>query len=98
MPRVKNLIPLTLSSWYECVDDNLRAVEEISELRFPDDQVIWVLNTHAVFKTETSFFWQRTVDHLCGRPRKIFFQRSTLLVQKLAGKSPTERAQVWRSS
>ena len=84
MPRVKNLITLTLSSWYECVDDNLRAVEEISELRFPDDQVIWVLNTHAIFKTETSFFWQRTVDHLCGRPRKRFFSEIYITSTKVS--------------
>ena len=58
------IITFTLCSRYKGIDNNLRSIKEISKLRFPNDKVIRVLNTHAIFKSKTSFFWQRTVYNL----------------------------------
>ena len=54
----------TFSTRDERVNDNLRSIKEVSKLCFPDDKVIWVFNTHAIFKTKAGFFRQRTVDNL----------------------------------
>ena len=40
----------------ELVDHNLRAVGEITELRFPNYELIWLRCGVAVFETEHRFF------------------------------------------
>ena len=54
----------TFSTRDERVNDNLRSIKEVSKLCFPDNEVIWVFNTHAIFKAKAGFFRQRTVDNL----------------------------------
>ena len=46
----------------ELVDDDLRAVGEIAELRFPDDELIRLGRRVAVFEAEHRFFGQHRID------------------------------------
>ena len=46
------------------VDDDLCAIEEITELCFPDDQILRMMNTEAVVKAQNCFFRENTVADL----------------------------------
>ena len=49
-------IPLILTCANELVDDDLRAVNEIPELRFPQNKSFGIVAAETVFKTEAAGF------------------------------------------
>ncbi len=67
-------VPLRLASDYELIDDGLRHVGEIAELRFPQHQRFRIIAAVAVFKAEDSGFGQRGVINLavCLVFRNVF--------------------------
>src|SRR5438128_828849 len=54
-------IPLIFTRADELVDDHLRAVDEVSELRFPQNESFGIVATETVFKTEAPGFRERRV-------------------------------------
>src|SRR5579862_942953 len=52
-------IPLVVASADELIDDDLRAVSEVTELRFPKHERFGVVAAESIFKTEASSFRQR---------------------------------------
>ena len=56
--------PLHFARTDELVDDDLRAVGEITELRFPDDQLIRLRCRVAVLEAEHGVFRQHAIDDL----------------------------------
>lgn len=54
----------TFSRCYECIDDWLRSIVEITKLRFPYDQIIWIVDGHAIFESKYRFLRQNTVCHI----------------------------------
>src|SRR6266576_1406294 len=61
-PRRK--VPLVLTGADELVDDDLRAVGEISELRFPQDKRLRIVAAETVFETEATCLGKRRVVNL----------------------------------
>src|ERR1700675_3429822 len=57
-------IPLVFAGAEELVDDYLRAVGKISELRFPKNQRFWIVAAESVFESNTSRFGKRRVVNL----------------------------------
>lgn len=55
---------ITFAAGDVCVDQDLRAVEEVAELSFPDDEVVGVVDGHSVLKAKHSFFRQNAVGYL----------------------------------
>src|SRR5213593_3770390 len=55
-------LPLRLRAGEELVDDHLRAVDEVAELRLPDDQPARVGEAHAELKAEDGVLGQHAVD------------------------------------
>ena len=60
--------PLALARRDELVDDDLRAVGEIAELRFPQGQRLRLGQRIAVFEAEHRLFREHRVDDLVARP------------------------------
>ena len=54
----------TFSTRDESVDDDLRPVEEVSELCLPDGQVARTLNAETILKPQHRLFTQGTVGNL----------------------------------
>ena len=54
--------PLALAAGNELVEDHLRAIGEVAELRFPDGQRIGLGQRIAIFEAEHGFFRQHGVD------------------------------------
>src|SRR5260370_3161433 len=61
-PRRK--VPLVLARADELVDDDLRAVGEIAELRFPQNERFGIVAAESVFETEATCFRKRRVVNL----------------------------------
>ena len=55
---------LTFAGHDKSIDDNLGAVEEVAELRFPDAKAARALDAHAVLEAENRFFRQKIVRNL----------------------------------
>src|SRR5436190_7525550 len=55
-------LPLRLRAGEELVDDHLRAVDEVAELRLPDDQPARVGEAHAELEAEDGVLGQHAVD------------------------------------
>src|SRR5258708_1359372 len=55
--------PLDFAGGNELVDYNLRAVTEVTELRFPDDQFVRLRRRIAVLETEHRLFGKHRIDH-----------------------------------
>src|SRR6266702_2532990 len=96
-PYARRQVPFVLARANELVDDHLRAVGEISELRFPQHQRLGKIAAEAVFEAETSRFGKRGIVNLApgllGRnvlEREILFfrfrvhQRRVALVERAA--------------
>src|ERR1700733_12288973 len=90
------LAPFRLGGGDELIDDDLRAVREIAELRFPKGQGMGVGNAIAVFKTEHAEFAERAIVNL---ERRLIFihelQRDVAMaiLEIVKGKMPlAERA------
>ena len=66
------LLPFVFRRGDILVNDNLRAVGKIAELRFPQHQRVLRDDRIAVFKTENALFGQTAVENLKTR-RRIFF-------------------------
>src|SRR2546429_233414 len=60
-------LPLRLLAGEELVDDHLRAVDEVAELRLPEDQPAWVGEAHAELEAEHGVLGQHAVDDAEGR-------------------------------
>src|SRR5438552_2522846 len=60
-------LPLRLRAGEELVDDHLRAVDEVAELRLPDDQPARVGEAHAELEAEHGVLGQHAVDDAEGR-------------------------------
>ena len=58
------LAPFRFCGGDELVDDDLRAVSEVAELRLPDHERIWGLERVAVIKAQDGVFRQRGVHEL----------------------------------
>ena len=95
--HARRQVPFVLARANELVDDHLRAVGEISELRFPQHQRLGKIAAEAVFEAETSRFGKRGIvdfaPGLLGRKvleREILFfrfrvhQRRVALVERAA--------------
>ena len=54
--------PLRLAGADELVDDHLRAVGKVAELRFPDHQRVRVCGRIAVFESHNRLFGQQGID------------------------------------
>ena len=66
-------VPLVLARRNKLVDDDLRAVCEIAELRFPEHQRFGIVAAETIFKTEHGRFGKRRVVDLapCRRLRHM---------------------------
>ena len=60
-------IPFVFAGAQELIDDHLRAVDEISELRFPQNQRFRIVAAEAVFESDASRFGERRVVNLAKR-------------------------------
>src|SRR5947209_5620543 len=60
-------LPLRLRAGEELVDDHLRAVDEVAELRLPEDQPAGVGEAHAELEAEYGVLGQHAVDDAEGR-------------------------------
>src|SRR5207244_340112 len=60
-------LPLRLRAGEELVDDHLRAVDEVAELRLPEDQPARVGEAHAELEAEHGVLGQHAVDDAEGR-------------------------------
>src|SRR5271169_884959 len=74
--------PLILTGANELIDDNLRAVDEITELRFPKHKAFRIVSREAVLEAEAARFGERRIvnfaEGLDGRKmcqRQIFLLR-----------------------
>src|SRR5207248_11378430 len=56
--------PLRLAGGDELVDDRLRAIGEVPELRFPQHQRLRIRQRVAVFESEHAEFGERWIPHL----------------------------------
>src|SRR5271163_389046 len=54
-------IPFVFRGAQELIDDDLRAVGEVSELSFPHNQGFWIVATEAIFEPDASRFGKRGV-------------------------------------
>src|SRR5215216_103981 len=68
----RSLFPLVLRSRDVLVDNRLRAVTEITKLRFPQNERALVYDRVAVLKSQHAFFRQRTVEYIKTRLRICF--------------------------
>ena len=63
--------PLVFAGADELIDDDLRAVDEIAELRFPKDEAFGIVARETVFETEAGRFRERRIvdfaESLVGR-------------------------------
>src|SRR5579863_6808867 len=63
--------PFVFAGAEELIDDNLRAIRKIAELRFPENQRFGIVARKAVFKTEAAGFGKRRIvdlaESLIGR-------------------------------
>src|SRR6185437_12344495 len=55
-------VPFVFRAHNKLVEDDLRDVDEIAELRFPQNQTVRPIETVTVFKTERGVFAKRAVD------------------------------------
>ena len=55
--------PLGLAGTNELIDDDLRTVDEIAELSFPDDKRVGFGRCIAVLKSKHRFFRQQRIDY-----------------------------------
>lgn len=53
----------TFAGHNKCVDDNLCAIIKVAKLRLPYDQIVWIVDGHAVLVREHSFLRQNTVGN-----------------------------------
>src|SRR5712672_595098 len=60
-------IPLVFAGADELVDDDLRAVGEIAELGFPQNERFGIVATEAVFESEAARFRERRVVNFAER-------------------------------
>src|SRR5439155_22509736 len=61
----------------ELIDDHLRGVAKVAELRFPKDQALGAIETVAILETEYGGFGQRAVENLHRRLlRREILQRA----------------------
>src|SRR5690349_13304819 len=73
------LLPFVFAARDELIDDRLRDVPEITELRLPQDEAPGAIEAEAVFETEHAGFAQGAVDDFDGTAMrkvlegKIFF-------------------------
>src|SRR5579871_913103 len=56
--------PLVFAGAQELVDDDLRAVDEVAELRFPQDERLGIVAAESVFEAKTRGFGERRVVDL----------------------------------
>ena len=67
--QARGLTPLRLTRGDELIDDDLRAVDEVAELRFPQHQRLRHRRRVAVFETDARVFRKRPVVNLEARLR-----------------------------
>src|SRR5690606_35516850 len=60
----RHATPLVLGAGDELIDDDLRAVDEVAELRLPDDEAPRIGGGVAVLEAEDRLFRERSVDDL----------------------------------
>src|ERR1700733_2663109 len=60
-------IPLVFTGREELVDDDLRAVGKVAELRFPQRECLWVIAAVAVLETHDGSFGKRRVVNIEAR-------------------------------
>src|SRR5580693_728572 len=56
--------PFVFAGAEELIDDHLRAIRKIAELRFPENQRLWIVARKAVFKPQAAAFGERRVVNL----------------------------------
>src|ERR1700761_1606622 len=59
--------PLVFAGAQKLIDDDLRAVDEVSELRFPQNESFGIVAAEAVFEAETCSFRERRIVNLAER-------------------------------
>src|SRR6202000_2441735 len=59
--------PLVFAGAQELVDDDLRAVDEVAELRFPQNESFGIVAAETVFKAEASGFGERRIVNFAER-------------------------------
>ena len=64
--QARRLPPLRLTGGDELVDDDLRAVEEVAVLRFPQNERAGLLSRVSVFETHAGIFGERAIAYLEG--------------------------------
>ena len=67
--QTRRLFPLIFRRRDVLIDDRLRAIAEVAELRFPQNQRVPIDNRIAIFKTQHAFFGKRTVENIEARAR-----------------------------
>ena len=83
-PDAAGLAPLVLGGGDELVDDDLRGVDEVAELRFPQDECFRVLHRVAVLEAERGVLGEhRVVQHERGLIRRQMRERDVFLLGAL---------------
>lgn len=54
--RINGIQLRTFAGCYERINDYLCAIIEITELRFPYNQIVWIIDRHAIFERQNSLF------------------------------------------
>src|SRR5262245_52249936 len=65
--QIAQAAPLRFTRADELIDDDLRAVHEIAELRLPDREAVRLRGGEAVLESEHCFFRQQRVDDIEAR-------------------------------
>ena len=60
-------IPFVFGSADKLIDDDLRAVDEVAELSFPEDQSFGVVAAETIFKTDAGGFGERRIVNFAKR-------------------------------
>src|SRR5258708_28816858 len=66
-PNPRRQIPFVFARADELIDDYLRAVRKITELRFPQNQRLREIAAESVFKTQTARFRKGRIMNLAKR-------------------------------
>ena len=74
-------VPLGFSGADELVDDGLRDVDEVAELRFPENERFGIVAAVSVFEAENSGFGERgVVDFAAGLAGRNVFERHVFVL------------------
>src|SRR5206468_2834877 len=84
--ETREALPFLFGADDKLIDDGLRAVPEVAELRFPKNQAVGPVEAVAVFEAEHAGFAERAVDDLDGRlvGRKVVERAAGLSVLDIA--------------